>query len=47
MPKITRLSERTESRGRGGEVCIMVREDLNSKVCTYLNCLDAGNTEHL
>ena len=25
----------------------MVREDLNSKVCTDLNCVDTGNTEHL
>ena len=35
------------SRGRRGEVCIMVRKDLYSKVCTYLNCVDAGNTKHL
>ena len=25
----------------------MVREYLNSKVCSVLNCADAGNTEHL
>ena len=25
----------------------MVHEDLNSKVCTDLNCVDAGNTKHL
>ena len=25
----------------------MVREDLNSKVCTDLNCVDTGNTDHL
>ena len=25
----------------------MVREDLNSKVCTDLNCVDTGNSEHL
>ena len=25
----------------------MVHEDLNSKVCTGLNCVDAANTEHL
>ena len=47
MPKNYTIIRKDRSRGRGGGVCIMVREDLNSKVCTDLNCVDTGNTEHL
>ena len=47
MPKCYTIIRKDGSRGRGGGVCIMVREDLNSKVYTNLNCVDAGNTEHL
>ena len=47
MPKNYTIIRKDRSRGKGGGVCIMVHEDLNSKVCTDLNCVDTGNTEHL
>ena len=47
IPKNYMLIKKDRSQGRGGGVCIMVCEDLNSKVCLDLNCIDAGNTEHL
>ena len=47
MPKNYTIIRKDRSRGRGDRVCIMVREDLNSKVCTDLNCVDTGNTEPL
>ena len=47
LPKNYMIVRRDRSQGREGGVGIMVREDLNSSVCTDLNCVDAGNTEHL
>ena len=46
MPKNYMIIRKDRSWSRGG-VCIMVHEDLNSKVFTDLNCVDAGNTDHL
>ena len=47
MPKNYTIIRKDRNRGRGGEVCIMVRDDLNSKMCTDLNSVDARNTKHL
>ena len=47
MPKHYTIIRKDRSRGRGGRVCIMVHEYLNSKVCMDLNCIDSRNTEHL